>query len=311
VKVFFDLDPAVYMAGFAAEKKEYNIVFETEYGVEEKFFLDGNKKNAWKREISSEEYEGPAIDILDEECIHTVQDEGFARQAASTIVKTALREIRRRFKTNDLDVQFFLTGKGNFREDVATIKEYKGNRKETPKPVHYQAVRDYLVDSWGAVVVEGKEADDEVSIRAWKEYRDNNDDYVVATIDKDLDQIPGWHLDYKKHAWYDVDALDGELFFYAQVLAGDATDNIQGCYRIGIGKAKKLVDEWFSTCVESGHQEWRRYMWDRIVETYAQNKLKYPEKYPEGMTAAAAAHENAQLVYMQQNEDETWNPENK
>jgi hypothetical protein len=31
VKVFFDLDPAVYMAGFAAEKKEYNIVFETEY----------------------------------------------------------------------------------------------------------------------------------------------------------------------------------------------------------------------------------------------------------------------------------------
>lgn len=305
MKVFFDLDPAVYMAGFAAEKKEYNVVYETEDGIQEKFFLNGNDKNKWKREMEQGGYQ---FEIIDEEPVHTVQDAGFARQAASTIVKTALREIRRRFKTDNLDVQFFLTGKGNFREDVATIKEYKGNRKETPKPVHYQAVRDYLVDSWGAEVVEGKEADDEVSIRAWKEYRDNNDDYVVATIDKDLDQIPGWHLDYKKHAWYEIDALDGELFFYAQILAGDATDNIQGCYRVGIGKAKKLVDDWFFTCVESKHHDWRQYVWDRIVEAYAENKLKYPDKYPEGITAHDAALENARLVYMQQREGEEWNP---
>lgn len=305
MKVFFDLDPCVYMAAFAAQRKEYNVVYETEDGIQEKYFLDGNDKNKWKREMEKGGYQ---FDIIDEEPILTVQAEGFARQAASTIIKTALREIRRRFKTDDLDVEFYLTGKGNFREDLATIAEYKGNRKEIEKPVHYQAVRDFLIEGYGAEVIEGKEADDEVSIRAWTEYRNNNDDYVVATIDKDLDQIPGWHLDYKKHAWYEIDPLDGELFFYAQVLAGDATDNIKGCYRIGITKAKQLVDDWFSTCAESGHHEWRRYVWDRVVETYAENMLKYPDKHPEGMLAKDAALENARLVYMQQKEDDLWMP---
>ena len=42
----------------------------------------------------------------------------------------------------------FLTGKGNFRNDIAVTAPYKGQRV-ADKPIHYQALRDHLVNSWG------------------------------------------------------------------------------------------------------------------------------------------------------------------
>ncbi len=302
MKVFFDLDPAVYMSAFAAQKKLYEVVYEDNGKLRNKKFEDGNKKNAWLRSLKDSEN----IEVLDEEAQLVVQPVNFATQAAKTTLENGLREIKRRFKT-DLEPYYFLTGKGNFREDLATIAKYKGNRDKMEKPVHYQAVRDYYVDQYGAYVIEGIEADDEVSIRAWEEYKGNNNDYVVATIDKDLDQIPGWHYDYKKHVFYEIDALDGELFFYAQVLAGDATDNIKGCYRLGITKAKKAVDEWFEAA--ENNPDWRSFVWECIVNAYAENIERYPEQHEHGLSAEEAALENARLVFMQTERDELWTPE--
>lgn len=299
MKVFFDLDPAVYMSAFAAEKKTYTVVYEQDDVLRQKTFTDGNKKNAWKRE-----QEG--IEIVDEDAQLEVQPVEFACQAAKTVVRNGIREIERRFKET-VEPVFFLTGKGNYREELATIAKYKGNRDEMVKPVHYEAVRNYYVEQYGAYVVEGIEADDEVSIRAWELFRNTDEDYVVATIDKDLDQIPGWHYDYKKHVFYEIDPLDGELFFYAQTLSGDATDNIKGCYRIGIAKAKKLVEEWFEGYQDNA--QWRIRIWDRIVETYAENMVQYPDKHEHGLSAEEAALENARLVYMQQRRDELWKPQ--
>jgi len=64
------------------------------------------------------------------------------------------------------DYQGFLTGKGNFRNDIAKTAPYKGTRP-SEKPVHLQALRDHLVTSWGFVVVDGIEADDAVGIAAY------------------------------------------------------------------------------------------------------------------------------------------------
>jgi len=308
MKVFFDLDPAVYMSGFAAQHKTYTVVYDhISEGMKEIVFQDGNLKNKWLRDNKAAIEHGE-LSILDTEPHLVVESESHARQAARTTIESALRELKRKYKTNDLEVQFFLTGKGNFREEVATIAKYKGNRDGVPKPVHYQAIRDYFVDHWGAYIIEGIEADDEVSIRAWEEYRKPGDvHYIIATIDKDLDQIPGWHYDYKKHVFYRVDELDGEMFFYAQCIAGDATDNIKGCYRVGITKANALVDAWFDEAIEN-QQDWRFYVWDLVVQSYAENMEKYPEKYPDGMTAEEAATENARLVYMMQERDELWTP---
>lgn len=298
MKVFFDLDPAVYMAAFAAQETKHSLIYEDEHGdMEELFFPDGREKNAWKKA-------NPELTVIDEFTDVIAEKESFACQCAKYTVEGALKEIKRRFKT-DLEPYYFLTGKGNFREEIATIAKYKGNRDEMVKPVHYEAVRDYFVNSYGAYVVEGIEADDEVSIRAWEQWRNSVDDYVVATIDKDLDQIPGWHYDYKKKVFYDIDELDGELFFYAQILSGDATDNIKGCYRIGLKKAQNMIVDWFSQYPEEG---WREGVWSEIVSCYQENMDKYPDKHEHGLSAEQAALENARLVYMQQKRDEIWTP---
>jgi hypothetical protein len=46
--------------------------------------------------------------------------------------------------------ELFLTGKTNFRNDVAVTVPYKGNRTNKAKPVHLPLLREYLVTAWGA-----------------------------------------------------------------------------------------------------------------------------------------------------------------
>jgi len=178
------------------------------------------------------------------------------------------------------DAQYYkayLTGKGNFREEVATILPYKGNRK-APKPVHYQAIRDYLVEHWDAEVIEGMEADDKLSIEQSKATKlgidppemgwpaDEIKRTVICSKDKDLLNTPGWHYNWAKDDkphW--VGDEEATYNFYKQLLTGDLdTDNIMGCgsyqtlvyksgkkkgqehqRRVGIGpkKASKLLED--------------------------------------------------------------------
>ena len=100
----------------------------------------------------------------------------------------------------------FLTGDDNFRFDIATVKPYKGTRKEE-KPFHYLNARAYL-ESLGAVVIDGMEADDMLAIKQadntatveqWNMIEggdltlDSKNITVICTRDKDLRQVPGWH----------------------------------------------------------------------------------------------------------------------
>lgn len=300
MQVFFDLDPAVYMAAFASQRSVYSAVWEDDKGeLSEKYFEDGLQAREFVKENPKAEV---SKDVL-------VKPVGFARQAAKTIVNVALHKIGRKFD-EEVSPQFFLSGKGNFREGLATIAEYKGNRKELKKPEHYDQVRDYFVEAHGAYVIDGTEADDEVSIRAWEAYRMTDEPYVVATIDKDLDQIPGWHYDYKSHVFYEVDPLDAELFFYSQVLAGDATDNIKGCYRVGVVKARKMVDDWFIEAISSKNPAaWRARVWRGIVDAYEGSRIRYPDKHPTFLTPEEEALETARLVFLQTRRGEIWKPE--
>ena len=62
--------------------------------------------------------------------------------------------------------ELFLTGKQNFRNDVAVTAPYKGNRKDVKKPKHLPLLREYLQTACGASVSDGQEADDDIAIRA-------------------------------------------------------------------------------------------------------------------------------------------------
>ena len=117
----------------------------------------------------------------------------------------------------------YLTGTGNFRYELAKTAPYKGNRI-SEKPIHLQALRNHLVESWGFVIVDGIEADDIVATRG----TELKDECIIVGIDKDLLQIPGWHYNYRKHTKQYVDEFTGWYNFYLQILTGDVADNIKG-----------------------------------------------------------------------------------
>ena len=160
-----------------------------------------------------------------------------------------------------------------------------------------------MVDHWDARVVHGHEADDECSILAF-EFRNKKHDYCIATIDKDLDQIPGWHYNYQTKDFYPMEAEESELFFWKQVLTGDGVDNIQGLYRVSDKKAEEIMTNLQEVCPLVGSPDW----WEDIVQLYGANIEKYPKKYPEGITPVEAAIENARLVWMQTQADALWMP---
>lgn len=176
--------------------------------------------------------------------------------------------------------KLFLTGKGNFRKDIAITAPYKGNRAYKVRPKHLTALRTYLMQEWKADMSEGQEADDAIAIEATK----LGDDGVIVSLDKDLDQVAGWHYNFiKKEAYYITEA-EGLLRLYMQILTGDTADNIIGLRGIGNVKAKKMLEdaadetEMFNRCVEAydGSE-------DRVIE-------------------------NAHLLFLRRYEGQIWTP---
>ena len=176
--------------------------------------------------------------------------------------------------------EVYLTGSNNFRFDVAKSYPYKGNRKANDKPKYLSHVREYMVDKFGAIVSEGEEADDLIAIEATR----CGPDTVVASIDKDMLQIPCWHFNFNKKKWTQVSEWQGDLFFYTQILTGDAADNIKGLKGIGPKKAEKLLQDCGS--VDD--------LWEACVKAY------------NGDTARIV--ENARLLWLRRYEGQLWEP---
>lgn len=133
----------------------------------------------------------------------------------------------------------YLTGKNNYRSEIATEQTYKGNRKDARKPVHYDSLREYLVSKWGFTVIDGQEADDAMGIKAYDLPEDSS---CIMTIDKDLDMIRGWHYNFVKEDLYYVTEKEAIKNFYIQILTGDRVDNIPGLKGVGPVKAKKILE---------------------------------------------------------------------
>lgn len=181
------------------------------------------------------------------------------------------------------DFQLYLTGKNNFRYDVAVTVPYKGNRKDIQRPKHYDALRDFLVSKYEAIVTEGEEADDAVAIRSTELL----DKCWIVHVDKDLDQLQGWHFNPVKLERYYMDALEGSRNFYKQILTGDRIDNIQGLHGIGPKKAEKALAE----C------KTEKEMYEVVCQMY--------EKHDETLERVI---ENAKLLWLRRTPNQIWSP---
>lgn len=265
LKLLIDADPIVYRSGFAAQ------------------------------ETIEDDVLGTAI---------RPQPVEFALQIVKTSIEAMVKAVEERFNQTAAE-SLVLTGPGNYRTKIATVRPYKGNRVAA-LPVHYQAIRNYLTER-GAKVVHRREADDEISIRAWKLWKESGQDgrhaptYVVATIDKDLDQIPGWHYDYLKHVFYFVSESDAKFALWQQILAGDPSDNVPGCWKIGPGKAYGIVQRMMDKDLSDND------MWEVVVFHYEMSKQHADCPYRDRMSGDVAL-ETAQLVYMQRKPGELWMP---
>lgn len=195
-------------------------------------------------------------------------------------------------KTGATDYQVYLTGKGNFREKVATTKPYKGNRDASHKPTFFNEITEYLINVHGAVVVDGMEADDAMGIAQCQDVSDT----CIASIDKDMDMIPGWHYNWRKDSLYWIDDNTALRFFYKQLLTGDPTDNIQGVPGIGPKSAEKILGKQCTDFTDDFIDEETLY-WDILHE--------YDKKYPKPFHTMM---EMAELLWIYREEGKTWSP---
>lgn len=182
-----------------------------------------------------------------------------------------------------------LGGTGNFRLVLPTPEIYKGNREDTIRPLLLGECREYVKKKYGAIVIDGIEADDYLTMRqyeGWLHYKKTGKfNQIVASFDKDQVQCPGLIFntmrDSTERSWkhplpWLIDDSMGEIwmekgkvkgwgkkFFGYQMLFGDQSDNVkpyQNFDKIRFGETSAF--QIISPCQDENS------MWTAIVNQY-------------------------------------------
>lgn len=274
--ILIDGDIIVNKAAFFAERRSYFVLVPEGNSIEFKY-----KKDATAH---AEKHNG-TITLCKE-----VLPESYSFMIADSILKS----IKNNLSEYD-DMKIIIgppSGTLTFRHQIAKTRPYKGNRKIADKAVHLKAVRDYLVRKYNAVIVYDMETDDLLGIL-------QTDKTIIASIDKDLLQIPGKHYNINTGKVtlvenpgtieYDVTKKTSRVtgtgfkWFCAQMLLGDSIDNIQRPIR-GF-KTKKVYDLLKDT---NANKE----MWAIVVAIYKDSPIDIEE--------------NAQLLWILKDYNLTW-----
>ena len=278
MKVLIDADIILYSCGFSAEKPIWRVIA-------------GDKILAsfrYKKELTEWiEFTGLKEDEYEAVKDAEVGPVSHALGNAKELIKKIL------LRTKADEYQLYLTGKDNFREGIATILKYKGNRDSTHKPHHFDSLKRYLIENWEAIVVDGMEADDAMSIAQMDSISLGfKNDTTISTIDKDLLGTPGWSYNWNTDKLYFVTEEEATRWFYTQLLMGDPTDNIQGIPGIGKVKATKAL----AGCDTEEDMYWKALdLYQAYYSTLGHKPMD-------------ALIENARLLYMLREEDVMWKP---
>lgn len=255
-----DGDIIAYRVGFAHEYVKYTTSYEGRV-IEHRGKRELNKYLAENDLAITDE----CLDLQEELVVEPVEN---ALHGVRELIESILEN------TKSGRYEIYLTGDGNFRTSLAFTVPYKGNRPDR-KPAHYGAIREYLTKQWGATIINGMEADDQLAIRATA----LGDKAVICSLDKDLKQVPGRHYNWVTGKLETISELEGRRNLYVQMLTGDVADNIKGIYGIGEKTARKLL----------AHCESE----DEMLEVI---KVEYEKAF--GDDYVARIHENDSLLYL-------------
>lgn len=296
-----DADTLIYQA--AAVIQEAPLIVEHKLSKRKKEFKN---KTEWAEFLKSDKGRGYSDDDF-----NVVQEPRLKEDISHAlhILKNSVEKITKKDWCEDY--MLFIGGQGNYRKDLATMKEYKSGRPA--KPLAFQDCYDFILKKFkGRVkVCDGIEAEDGVAIKGWTAYHKarslkNKDasDVVICHVDKDLLQVPGFHYNYGKDSdlfW--VTDVEAASYFWAQMLKGDPTDSILGLEGIGEQTKKQYQINISKGCGEKSAEKIlngtknEKEMVDRVVKAYQDFYKKDWEK---------PFNENGILLRMQSVEDERW-----
>lgn len=221
--LLIDADSALYRAGCANEERSYLCTHE------------GHLLETFK-------YKKDADAFAEESGLEDIRIEKHKEAGPVGLSLHNLRQCAANFFTLEHEsYEMYIGGKGNFRYEY--FPEYKSNRDDSDKPHHLEQMKKHLQGQYGAIRVDGEEADDRVSWRQMQCLSEGIDSCIV-TIDKDLDNTPGLHHNWVKNETYYVSPEQADLNFARQLLSGDKTDGIPGLKGVGKGTAIKLLPEY-------------------------------------------------------------------
>jgi hypothetical protein len=135
--------------------------------------------------------------------------------------------------------------KDNWRKDV--FPDYKGNRKDSVRPLLLTILKDYIAERYEAVIMPRLEADDVLGI--WNtEPQGYGGKRILVGKDKDFKTVPGFYHCLKdfdasgKPVVQEITPWEAQRFHLWQTLAGDAVDGYPGCPGIGKTTAERILD---------------------------------------------------------------------
>lgn len=174
------------------------------------------------------------IDEFEIEDVRTPEDISHALHSIKTTIDSLMKTC------NTTSVEVFLSGETNFRDSLPLPTKYKGAREDLERPIQLAECRQYIKRKYKCVIADNKEADDELTIRAY-ELRKQGDIGIVATIDKDALGTDIWLYNWTKMtAPIRIKGLGslelddkrvlrgiGRKWYYAQWLKGDVVDRFK------------------------------------------------------------------------------------
>lgn len=230
-----DLDYVKYASASVGEKRSIIVTHkssgrEKEFNTRTEFYgRDKAKTGGWLGELNSKRDSPFTVDEFE------ITDQQIAEPIDHVlqIAKTQVEGDLKRLGTNKYKA--FL-GKGDsFRVELSTLKKYKDNRKDMLRPLHMDAVTEYLERKFKAEIVTDIEADDRCVIEAY-----NNPNAVIQGLDKDYYSAPVKFFNVNRpdegvqdcnqfgSLWLD-DKGDvrgiGRMHLYWQVASNDTSDN--------------------------------------------------------------------------------------
>ena len=175
--------------------------------------------------------------LIDGDPLAYIAGWGNTEEEAKVKIDALVEEIVNSAFTDDFKIA--VKGKDNFRDKV--ISGYKGHRKSSSEQAKMvKVLREHMVEAHNAVEAHGQEADDLLAQWA-EECREEGEDFVIASIDKDLLTIPGNHYNIRKGTIVYVDEDHADYLLNQQLLMGDRADGIPGLPGIGAKKSENIL----------------------------------------------------------------------